>query len=125
MNHLYVVATGALVSSTSLAINPVPAGMAVKVSSSTGAWNTSTLDFDEFTGNGYIDKSVFYKRITCSVLQDIKTAAKTNIAIETLLDYIAGFQSINLDDDEVIDGLEYLVDQSVITDAKRLEVLNG
>ncbi len=125
MNHLYIVATGALVSSTSLAINPVPAGMAVKVSSSTGAWNTSTLDFDEPTGNGYIDKAVFYKRITCAVLQDIKIASKTDIQVETLLDYIAGFQSINLDDSELRDGLEYLEDQGVITEAKRLEVLNG
>jgi len=123
MNHLYEISTGELKSSTILSIDTIPAGMAVKVSSNTGAWNTSTLDFDAVVETRYIALSAFYKRMTCATRLEIKTAAVSDLAIENLLEYIAGFELIDLDDEELIGGLDYLVAGSVITAEKKAEVL--
>jgi len=123
MNHLYLVETGELISSTALSIDVIPDGMAVKVSSNTGVWNTSTLDYDPVTEVRSIPKSTFYKRMTCATRLDIKIASKTDIEIENLLEYIAGFESIDLDDDELLAGLDYLVAEGVITAEKKAEVV--
>ena len=123
MNHLYLVETGELISSTALSIDVIPDGMAVKVSSNSGVWNTSTLDFDPVTETRSIPKSTFYKRMTCATRLDIKIASKTDIEIENLLEYIAGFESIDLDDDELIAGLDYLVAEGVITAEKKAGVI--
>ena len=123
MNHLYLVETGELISSTALSIDVIPDGMAVKVSSNSGVWNTSTLDYDPVTEVRSIPKSTFYKRMSCATRLDIKIASKTDIEIENLLEYIAGFESIDLDDEELIGGLDYLVAEGVITAEKKAEVI--
>ena len=123
MNHLYLVETGELISSTALSIDVIPDGMAVKVSSNTGVWNTSTLDYDPVTEVRSIPKSTFYNRMSCATRLDIKIASKTDIEIENLLEYIAGFESIDLDDDELLAGLDYLVAEGVITAEKKAEVV--
>ena len=123
MNNLYKISTGELKTSTILPIDTIPDGWALKVTSTSGVWNTSTLDYDPVTEVRSIPKSTFYKRMTCATRLDIKIASKTDIEIENLLEYIAGFESIDLDDDELLAGLDYLVAEGVITAEKKAEVV--
>jgi hypothetical protein len=123
LNNLYEISTGELKTSTILPIETIPDGWALKVTSTSGVWNTSTLDYDPVTEVRSIPKSAFYKRMSCATRLDIKIASKTDIEIENLLEYIAGFESIDLDDDELIAGLDYLVAEGVITAEKKAGVI--
>lgn len=80
-HYIYDLATGQLISESSLVIDPIPGGIGVKIFSreaSLGIWNASTLQFDPRPQNKKEDKLVFIDRFSDSELEGIMAARRTN-----------------------------------------------
>jgi len=129
MNHLYEIATGKLISSTSLSIPDIPAGMAVKVSSLTGIWNTTTLDFDPFPEKRVITKLDFIELFTDSELEAIISKSKeSNTAGNKVSVFITKLElagSVDLKSDRMntaVNGMESL---GLIAVGRATVILNG
>jgi len=124
-NVLYEIATGAEISSTTMTINPIPAGMGVKATDKAGIWNASVLDYAPIPASTVITMQEFTKRIGMAKMQAILVASKTDIAVETLLRYTDKFITVDTTDPELIYGLDYLVTAEVLTEVEKEAILNG
>lgn len=129
MNHLYEIATGQLVSSTVLDISDIPQGMAVKVSSLTGIWNTSTLDFDPRPVKRIITKLDFIGRFTDDELEAIISKSKE---VSTHGDKVGVFlkkldvaEDVDLGDVRLSAGVNGMETLSLIASGRAAEILNG
>lgn len=126
MNHLYEIATGKLISSTSLPIDTVPDGMAVKTTTNTGIWNTDTLDFDPIPEKKpAITRLEFMDLFTDAELAGILTAAKSNVSVEVFVKKLDAASEIKLDDPRTIAGVQLLEAASLIDAGRAAEILNG
>lgn len=126
MNHLYEVATGRLVSSTSLPVNNPPAGMAVKASDRTGIWNTSTLDFDPApVPEASLERINFLRLFTRDERVAIRAAAKIDPVVEDFMDMLSAANLVRLGNADTIAGVNYMASQGLLTPQRAAEVLGG
>lgn len=127
MNHLYETATGRLISSTVLDIPDIPQDMAVKVSSNTGIWNTSTLDFDPIPENRTISKLDFIGRFTDPELEAIisksKEANSVGDKVGVFLKKLDVAENVDLDDPRLSTGVEGMETLGLIGIGRAAEIL--
>ena len=128
MNHLYEVATGKLISSTTLEILEIPSGMAVVSlpdGDENGIWNINTLSFDSRPIKNIVDKIVFLDRFTDSELIGILDAAESNTALKVFIKKLDIANTVDLNSDNSINGLALLESLGLLTASRSLEIRNG
>lgn len=126
MFAVYEIATGKLISTGTVLADPLPPGLAFKVANIyPGIWNPATLLFDPLpTLLRLISRMDFLRRLTSAERQAIKTAAKTNQSVD---DFLFMFENttdlmVNLDSQELIDGLAYFVAQGLLAANRPAEI---
>ena len=128
MNHLYEIATGRLISSTSLPIDSPPEGVAVKVSDKKGVWNTETLDFDPIETPDWgqrFDVIDFLRLFTTAERVGIRVAAKSDPVVEDFMAMMDAATAIWQGHPDTVAGINYLVSQGLLTAGRGVEVLGG
>lgn len=129
MNHLYEIATGRLISSTALDITDtfvIPAGMAIKVSSLTGTWNETTLDFDPLPEPEVrVGKIEFLDLFTDTELDAILDAEEADKNVRRFLKKLDLADSIGMSNQSTIDGLNYMEAVGLIASGRAAVILNG
>ena len=129
MNHLYITATGVLVSSTILPIPSPRDGMSVAVlpdgDEQKGTWNTSTLVFDPRPVTKIISKEAFMLLFTDQEIKAISREAKTDENVELMMTKIKLFPSIDLAKQKTINAVNNLETLAVIAVGRAAEILNG
>jgi len=117
-------ATGKNISQSSVPITKVKDGFhVVETADNIGLWNESTLQFEPYPENKRIAKSSFYKKIGIALFGKVVAASKTDVEIEVLVEYIKGLDTIDLNDGELLYGLNLLVTKGVWTQAEMDKVL--
>ena len=124
MNHLYNVLTGLLISSTSLEIDNVPAGMAVKVSNNTGVWNGVTLDFDPLAVVVRLDKIDFLDLFTDAEMDNILDAEATDKNVRRFLKKLDMTSLVVMTNQSTINGLNYMEAVGLIGAGRAVEILS-
>ena len=72
-----------------------------------------------------LTKYEFFCRFTASEKTAIFTQMDTNLELKILWETIKICDEIDLNDDEINDGLDYLISLSIITEARKTVILNG
>ena len=123
MNHLYEIATGKLLSSTALDVAFVAEGNAIKVSTKTGTWNTSTLDFDPLPEANVLSIMDFVRKFTDAELEDILEASLTNRKVRVFIKKLELMQAIDLLSPVTVSSINGLAALSLITSQRSAEIL--
>ena len=123
MNHLYEIATGKLLSSTALDVAFVAEGNAIKVSTKTGTWNTSTLDFDPLPETNVLPIMDFVRKFTDAELEDILEASLTNRKVRVFIKKLELMQAIDLLSPVTVSSINGLAALSLITSQRSAEIL--
>lgn len=123
--NLVETATGRNISQSSEPISNVKVGFhIVETADNVGIWNESTLQFDPIPVKNVLVKSSFYKKIGIGLFGKVVAASKTDVEVEVLVEYIKGLETIDLDDPELLYGLNLLVTKGVWTQAEMDGVLS-
>jgi len=123
--NLIETATGRNTSQSSVPIENIKAGFhVIETADNIGIWNEATLQFDPTPENKRIVKSTFYKNIGIGLFGKVVAASKSDVEIEILLEYIKGLDTVNLEDPELLYGLNLLVSKGVWTQAEMDGVLS-
>lgn len=132
MNHLYEIANGRLVSSTSLPIPSPPGGMAVVTlpdGDEVGIWNTSTLVFDPQSANMRRTKLEFLELFTDIELEDIIAKSKENTTaghkVGVFIKKLDLAENIDLDDTRMITAVNGMESLGLIAQGRAAVILNG
>lgn len=129
MNHLYVISTGILISSTSLPIPNPPVGTAVKVSELTGIWNVSTLDFDPYPEKNEKTKEEFFDLFTDtefeSILDDAKKTNGNSKKTSRFMKRIGVLESVDLKSTKIITLVNEQETLGFIAPGRAAVILNG
>lgn len=129
MNHLYETSTGKLISSTSLAIDTIPEGMAVKNiadgSDVDGIWNPQTLSFDPIVRKNVIDYDDFARRVGYSRFKQLKIAARANVDLADFVEFVTSLSTVDLSSADLASALSDIVAAGVWTAEDVAEILNA
>lgn len=127
---IYETATGRIVSLGTSVASPLPAGLAAKevgATRPTGDWDPVTLAFVASVpvAPRAIDPIEFMRRFTMQEEAAIRAAAKSDPMVEVLLARLTvpTLRQIHLDHPETQQGMAYLVQKAVITQAVADRVL--
>ncbi len=71
----------------------------------------------------FVTRKIFFKRFTAAERIAIRTAAETDTVIEDLLDMLDSGNEIELTSQDTINGLNYLVSQSLLDASRPAEIL--
>jgi hypothetical protein len=123
--HLYESATGRLISSTSLEIEAIPEGMAVKESDKKGVWNAGTLDFDPIAPSRWVTYNDFAHRVGFGRFRAMKAASRLDSTGELPdgVEYLMSLSTVNLDDPDIARLFRSLVDAGVWEEGDIEEIL--
>lgn len=122
--NLIETATGRNHSQSSALIDNIKSGFhVIETADNVGVWNESTLTFDPSPISKKMPKSDFYKKIGMMLFGKVVVGAKTDVEIEVLLGYIQGLETIDLEDPELLYGLNLLVAKGIWTQAEMNGVL--
>ena len=123
MNHVYETSTGKLISSTTLEVKGLRAGLAVKASDKTGVWDTTSLDFIPRPETKIISRLDFLRSFTDPEFEGIIGASRTNDKAEMFLVKleVAGF--IDLKDSGTIRAVNGLAQLDLLTPERASEIL--
>ena len=122
---VYETETGRLRSSGSVVADPMPKGLSAKefkARPTTKQWNSETLDFDveRVVPPKPISPLEFMRLFTVQERIAIRTAGDP--VLDDFLDMARVAGSVRMDDQMVVQGLDYLVQQNIITSARREEI---
>lgn len=127
MNHVYEIATGRLISSTILPHPDPRTGEAVKVSSLTGIWNTSTLDFDPIPPSRIVEKIDFIDLFTDSEMEAIISKSKENNnagnKVGVFLEKLNAAPNVDLDSDRTTNAVNGMETLELIASGRAAEIL--
>ena len=96
-------------------IDPKSGFHVVETADNVGIWNEATLVFDPYPPIKKFPKSTFYKNVGIALFGKVVAASKNDVEVETLLEYIKGLDNIELDDPELVYGVNMLVNKDVWT----------
>ena len=117
--NLVETATGRNHSQSSALILTVKEGFhVVETADNVGVWNESTLVFDPIAESKRMLKSSFYKKIGMALFGKVIAASKSDLEVEILVEYIKGLDTVDLEDPELLYGLNLLVNKTVWTQAE-------
>lgn len=86
-------------------------------------WRTECLAFVQKTPIRIITRLAFMRRLSNDELANIYSAAKTQPLLEVWLDKFKLAEEINLDDAEIISGLQWLEASGLLSTGRAAEVL--
>jgi hypothetical protein len=122
---------------SSLVINLVQAASveAASVKGFTAVDGTNATIGDRWTGSAFVSPPPppktwetpleFMKEFTLSEEAAIRTAARTDVLLETLLARLAAAHSVQADTPLTIQGMDYLVAQGLISASRKTEILGA
>lgn len=91
-----------------------------------GVWNPASLAFDPPPpAPRTLTPSTFKQRFTLAERTAIRAAGATDMVIADYLDILATARDVDLNDANVVAGLDYMVGQALITASRKDEILNG
>lgn len=123
MNHLYEIATGRIVSSTSLPIPVIPDGMAVKASELTGMWNETLLDFEPRPVSKKESRLDFIDRFTDDEMELIMNAERTNNKIAVFLQKLNLANEVDRESARTINAVNGLESLGIINAGRAAVIL--
>lgn len=127
MNHLYEIATGRLVSSSALNIDP-PVGMAVVSlpdGDEQGVWSEQTISFDYRPVVNIVSKDEFLDRLTFTEQVTIVQAAKADAGLQAFVDILNLRGRVTLSSPDVIAAINGLESSGLLGIGRAGEILNG
>lgn len=86
-------------------------------------WHGGSLAFIEKNSSRILTKLSFMRRFSSTELAGIYTAAKSNVLMEIWLDKFKVAEEINLEDQEIIEGLQMLEASGLLAEGRAAEVL--
>lgn len=87
-------------------------------------WHNATMAFVEKTNTRFMTQEVFTRRLTDQELRNIYQAAKASIDVEIWLDRFKMAKEIDLDDPFLVNGLNGLVSNGILSAERVLEILS-
>ena len=88
-------------------------------------WHPGSLSFIEKSKDNVITKLAFMRKFTDEELERIYTLAKTNIKLEIWLDKFKVAEEINLEDIDIINGLNLLEALGILAFGRASIILGG
>ena len=123
MNHVYETSTGKLISSTTLEVKGLRAGLAVKESDKSGTWNTNALDFDPLPMTNTIPKDAFVSRFTDAETEALLVASKSNNNVAMFIQKIDFIGRVDLSSANLIAAVNRMETEGIIGPGRAAEIL--
>ena len=100
-------------------------GNTVKINENGSKISKNTFLVNKWTGKRIVSKYNFFDRFTNEEFGLFLTSMESDINIKVLYEKIKISNEVNLDEDSVIDGINYLVLIGIITEERKQEILFG
>jgi hypothetical protein len=123
--------SGELASTGTVVADPLPAGMAsialaAEPDPQAEQWNAITRAFEpRLAESAPLAPIDFMRRFAMAEEVAIRTAAKTDVAIEVFLARLFVVPAVGLSHPETTGGISYLIAQGLLTAERGTEILNG